>query len=345
MARVSIGRTPLPAAHRLPRHTRVRSDFTDTFGRSAEATIAAMDRNGDDVPDQVPAVRVGLQRIGVERKAVPVSIVDPFDPDSQAQLLCSLDTHASLAPTRRGIHTSRMGDLVARLSEQVFDSLQHYAAAVCERTREEQDCDAAEVRVSGVLSYREDSHGATGKGSLEHLDLAAHSRSSLGAVTGATSVGFNIITACPCVQQTFKHARHERDRAVLDQMQARGLPFPTHSQRCRCDVTLSAEGIPAPLPLGDVLDAIDRAVVRCQNTLPRDLELLAVHRAHAAPQFVEDVLRALLQPIYDCVKTSHPASTITIRATSMESIHDFDISGAISYSVAELNRGLLGTGS
>jgi GTP cyclohydrolase FolE2 len=345
MTRVTVGSAPLAAAQRLPRHTRLRPGFAETFGRSADATIAAMDRAGDDVPDRIPAVRIGLQRIGVERQAVPVSIVDPFDRTRQAQLACSLGIHASLGPTRRGIHTSRLGDLVARVSEQVFDSLQHCAAEVCERTLQEQQCDDAEVRIGGVIAYREDVRGAAGKTSLEHLELAAQVRSSQGTVSGSTSVGFSLLTACPCVQQTFKHARHERDGAALGQMLEHGLPFMTHSQRCRCEVTLSSEGMPAPPPLPDLLDAIDRTVVRCQNTLPRDLELLMVHRAHAEPQFVEDVLRGLLRAIHERVRTSHAGSTITIRAASMESIHDFDISGAISYTVAELNGGPLATGS
>ena len=49
----------------LPRHTRARDGFEQVFGRSARATIAAMDAAGDDVADQSPAHPLALRRMGV----------------------------------------------------------------------------------------------------------------------------------------------------------------------------------------------------------------------------------------------------------------------------------------
>ena len=72
--------------------------------------------------------------------------------------------------------------------------------------------------------------------------------------------------------------------------------------------------------------------------MPRELELLTVYRTHARPQFVEDALRDLLRAVHQRIRSVDPAAAITIRATSMESIHDFDISGEITCSVAELDQ-------
>ena len=330
-------RKSMAAPSRVARHTRGRSTFAETFGRSHDEAIASMDRQGDDVPNQIPTSPILLQRIGITREAIPVTLVDPFDPEGRVQLACTVEAHASLDPQRRGIHISRLGDLLARLTAEVFPSLQHYAAALCERICDAQGCDVAEVRASGVLSYLEDVVGVKEKESIEHLKLGAFACRARGLTTRSSSIGFNHITACPCVQQTFKHSLAEQNQELLDQIAERDIPLLTHSQRCQTVVTISGEE-EHPVALVDLLGAIDQVVVRSQNTLPREFELLAVHRAHANPQFLEDALRDLLQTIHREIRAGHATSTITIEATSMESIHDFDISGSITYSVAELNR-------
>src|SRR5947208_9997723 len=120
-------RSSIPSPSRLTRHTRRRPAFAETFERSDAVTIAAMDREGDDIPKQVPATPILLQRIGIVRDAVPVMLVDPFGGDAHVQLSCAIEAHLSLDPQRRGIHISRLGDRLARLSGDVFDSLEGYA--------------------------------------------------------------------------------------------------------------------------------------------------------------------------------------------------------------------------
>ena len=91
------------------------------------------------------------------------------------------------------------------------------------------------------------------------------------------------------------------------------------------------------LPIKDLLECIDAIVVRCQNTLPREFELLTVYRAHKNPQFLEDTLRDMLYATYYLIGKDFPESTIHIQSSSMESIHDFDISGEVTYSVQDLH--------
>ena len=329
-------RRSTPAPERLVRHERARKSFRETFGRTDEAVIAEMDREGDDIPNQSPAVPVLLQRIGVTREAIPVTIVDPFDPSGRAQIACTVEAHAELDPGRRGIHISRVGDALARLSGDVFPSLQHYALALAAEIRTVQEADVAEVRVSGVLSYVEDFAGVKRKQSIEHLKLGAFARRSGAETSCSTSLGFNHITACPCVQKTFQHALAEEHRALLEEIAESEAPLLTHSQRCSTVVTIA--GDEKSVAITELLAAIDEVAVRSQNTMPRELELLNVHRAHAEPRFLEDALRDMLRSVYRAIRDEHPATTITIDATSMESIHDFDISGSIRYAVAELRR-------
>lgn len=327
-------RESIPAATGGPaRHTRQRDTFEETFGTPARTAIEAMNRHGDDVPSQVPATPIPLQRMGLRREAIPVLIADPFDPAGRVQIACEVDAHVELRPEQRGIHVSRIGDVLARLAGTTFPSLDRYAFAVAEQVRAAQGCRTAEVRVGGTLSYLERVEGVKDKSSIEHLVLGAHARLGEATAERSSSLTIHHITACPCVQQTFKHSLpHEAREPVA----AAGIPLLTHSQRCRTTITI-ADGEGDLPPVIDLLEAVDATVVRSQNTLPREFELLNVHRAHARPQFLEDVLRDLMRAVHRLVCDAAPERTITIESTSMESIHDFDISGRLSCTVAELN--------
>lgn len=319
----------------LPEHARPARDFRATFGRSAQDALASMNEAGDDVPNQAPLHPLAVARVGMTRTSVPIVIANPFGAAGTVHLACSVDAHVRLPPDRRGIHVSRIGHALAELAGQPYASLQHYAVALCERVAEIQRCDTADVGVSGVLSYVEPVGGASQRASIEHLTLSAEARHRDGRTEAGHGIAFNHITACPCVQQTYRHGLAPPDGGANVALDAR-LPQPTHTQRCH--TRLAIDPCASPVPLADLLAVVDRVVVRCQNTLPRDLELMAVHRAHREPQFVEDVLRHLVAAVHRVIRDEHPDATIRVRATSLESIHDFDLDGEIVASVRELDR-------
>lgn len=325
-----------PLTPHVSRHVRSRPAFEVTFGKAPHQAINAMNAQGDDVPNQSPGRQIAIQRMGVRRTAIPVTILDPFDASRTVQLSCAVDAHVGLQPHRRGIHVSRIGDLLARFSTHGFPSLDHYAAALCEQLRASQGSEHAEVQVSGIFSYVEDVVGVKNKSSIEHLDLRAEARHHGGRLELSSGLGFNHITACPCVQETYKHSFGEKQQGLIGVLAEHAVPFLTHSQRCHSEITLSGLGTPPELPM--LLACIDPIIVRCQNTLPREFELLTVHQAHVKPQFLEDALRDLLHGVYELIRSPNPGAAIRIRAVSMESIHDFDITGEVSASVAELGR-------
>ncbi len=272
----------------LAQHTRAPRDFQATFGRSAEDTLASMNEAGDDVPNQSPRHQLAVARVGMTRTSIPLVVANPFGAPGTVHVACTVHMHVGLAPDRRGIHVSRLGHVLAGLSGQPHESLHAYAIALCERVAEAQQCGNAEVTVSGVLSYLEHVGGVSQRASIEHLTLSADARHRDGRTEAGHGIAFNHMTACPCVQQTYQHAVVSLDDAALDTR----LPQPTHTQRCHTRIDIGP--CATPVPLDRLLAVVDRVVVRSQNTLPRDLELMAVHRAHREPQFVEDILRDLL---------------------------------------------------
>jgi GTP cyclohydrolase FolE2 len=316
----------------LPRHQRSRRSFAGTFERDREETIAAMDRGGHDIPNQAPATPLGLRNVGVKRRAIPVLLQDPFGGAAPVQLSCEVQARVALEPGRRGIHVSRIGDILAQLSSRQHPSLLDYALAVNKSLRYAQKSKAASVSVHGTLTYLEKISGVKEKQSLEHLELLAGTTAAEGRLISSAGLGFSHITACPCVQETYRNSFADSFALIRARKQ---IPLITHTQRCRTRVQLTnAREFPG---LPEWLACIDAVVVRNQNTLPREFELLSVHRAHAKPQFLEDVLRDLMRALHGLVRNRAPEATIRIEARSMESIHDFDMEGEIEFSVRELD--------
>jgi GTP cyclohydrolase FolE2 len=320
----------------VPRHQRSRPSFSQTFERGHEETIAAMDRGGHDIPNQSPSTPLRLKRVGVKRHSIPVRVADPFGSGSPVVLSCSVEAFLSLAPERRGIHVSRIGDLLARLSEHVYPSLQDYAVKASALLRSGQDSDSARVAVEGVLTYLENVSGVKKKASLEHLEIFAECDFHHGRTSVSHGVGFSHITACPCVQETYRNSFAKGQPSLLKGRSGKGMPLLTHTQRCQTRIQIA--NVSEPVTLSALLSCIDGVVVRSQNTLPREFELLNVYRAHARPQFLEDALRDLLVGVYRLLPKPSAEGALLIQTVSMESIHDFDMEGEIEFSVKELDR-------
>jgi len=323
---------------KLPSHQRARQTFSDTFERSHGETIAAMDQGGHDIANQSPRTALTVKRMGVKRRAIPVQLVDPLGGGQTVHLSSTVDAFVSLGSKRRGIHTSRIGDLLAKLTGTVHLSLHDYASQVNGLLRATQGSDTAQVSVHGVFSYLETVSGVKEKSSIEHLELFADANCTDGRVSLSSGIGFGHMTACPCVQETYRHSFGPNGSSASTIPFKKQSPLLTHSQRCQTRLMLC--DVNEPPTLRELLACIDEIVVRSQNTLPREFELLNVHRAHAQPQFLEDVLRDLLPGLHRLVRKCSPQSggRIEIKSASMESIHDFDLEGEIAYSLRELDR-------
>ncbi|MFM8288627.1 MAG: GTP cyclohydrolase, FolE2/MptA family, partial [Planctomycetaceae bacterium] len=95
-------------------------------------------------------------------------------------------------------------------------------------------------------------------------------------------------------------------------------------------------GLTKALDIRRLLEAVDKVAVRCQNTMPREFELLTVYLAHARPQFLEDVLRDLSCSLTQMQPDQPGSIRIQIDSISMESIHDFDLHGSIDTTLADV---------
>jgi GTP cyclohydrolase FolE2 len=297
-----------------------------------------MNAAGDDIPYQEPEHRIALPGVGLNRKNIPVQIQDPFGSGTISHLNCEVETRTFVPAEKRGIHTSRIGRLVAESTERVYPDLQAYASELARAMSDAEYGISSQVSVSGVLSYLEEVKGwkqEKDKVSLEHLGLHARVYSDRGHQVEHAGLSINHITACPCVQQTYKHALLQAKgnvHAALDTV----APLLTHSQRC--STVVEVKNLAMSLPVRRILEGLDEVLYRVQNTLPREHELLLVYRAHAAPQFIEDAVRQILARLYSLLADEAPQSSVRLHSVSMESIHDFDIAAEIELSMAQLQE-------
>jgi GTP cyclohydrolase FolE2 len=215
--------------------------------------------------------------------------------------------------------------------------LLEYIETIADKIRNSQYGESAHVKVSAPFSFVSPVRGwKKGKDKLS-LDTIWLSASVDGTATPNKSVGVAVdnMTACPCVQQTYKHTLEETKGDVREAILT-VAPLLTHSQRCKTEVEIvNAIRFPS---VREILDVLDGVLVRVQNTLPREHELALVYRAHRDPQFVEDVVRSVMAGIFKLMKSDNQDTTIKVDSVGQESIHGFDIHAATSSTVSELAR-------
>jgi GTP cyclohydrolase FolE2 len=302
--------------------------FSDLFTATSGRVLAAMDAADDDVPGQAPAHALALDSVGMRRRDVIYSVRSPFDPHDTVAVVCEVSLETSLPADKRGIHVSRLGDVLARSTVDVYEDLSACARHLADRIAECQ-YGGAVVHLDARMPYLEmvpSDHAS--KVSLESLRQQVCVRRSLNQTRVDAALQITHIVACPCVQQTYKHALQAAGGGgAASPSGPGGPPLMTHSQRC--ETTIRVCDLRGPFPIAAVLEALDAVLVRTSNTLPRDVELSTVYRAHRTPQFIEDALREAVVAVAALWPTDGAYTQIEGEARSLESIHEFDLTARL----------------
>lgn len=169
--------------------------------------ITEMERSGDDIPEQEPRYSFKINSAGIRRDYIPVKVLDPFGSNLVVQLLCSLKASTEVPYLKRGIHMSRIGDIVAKSTLNTYESLQEYALTVAELLTKYEYQGISQVKVQSNFPYLESVKGwkqEKDKTSLEHLGLRASIQTTQesGYIQSA-GITVSNLTACPCVQSTY----------------------------------------------------------------------------------------------------------------------------------------------
>lgn len=319
----------------LATYKRDRQVFNEIFGISAATLIKTMDAAAADPANQQPEHSAKDTIVGVRREDIPVNIVDPLNDALTQQLRCNVRVSVSLDAMRRGIHVSRMSNVLADLSSRPYDNLLEFTGRAAQRVAETQGATSCHIRAEGVYTFLEFVEGwdaSKNKKSIEAVPLIAESFHTVDAAPKNVA-GFKVshITACPCVQSAIQTLLR------LKGIDEKGIPLFTHSQRCETEILL--KNLKCYLDFAAALRLADQCMTRTQNTLPREHELALVHGSHQTPSFLEDVVRCCANKFgQEFSNILDENGGVHVSSVSQESIHCFDLHAEAFVPASSINK-------
>jgi GTP cyclohydrolase-4 len=304
----------------------------------------------DDVQARVPAVRVGLSRVGVTGVEKVVRIRDEL---FFARLECFVD----LSHDQKGAHMSRFEEVVNEaigevvLTESPFRA-ETLARNIAELVRDRQGAGRAEVTVEA--RYPEHKPAPVSGVSTQEI-YTLHGRAvalESGRTRHVVGVSATGITACPCAQELVAARARERlaegeegfTTAQIERILAQ-VPVATHNQRglgtlqIGCLEDCEAE-IDAKTLLGIVEGSMSSEIY---ELMKRSDEVEVVEKAHRRPRFVEDCVREAVAGVVRAFPQLDGRSFVAARQENLETIHQHNVVAERHGLLAEL-RGELETG-
>jgi GTP cyclohydrolase-4 len=302
----------------------------------------------EDVQARVPAVRVGLSRVGVTGVEKVVRIREEL---FFARLQCFVD----LGHHQKGAHMSRFEEVVndaigeVVLTESPFRA-ETLARDIAELVRARQGAARAEVTVearypehrpapvSGVITqeiYTLHGRAVAWEGGTRHL-------------VGVAATG---ITACPCAQELVA-ARARKRLAEEEGFSAEQIerilaqvPVATHNQRGLGTLQIGClEGRETEIDAKTLLGIVEGSMSsEIYELMKRSDEVEVVEKAHRRPRFVEDCVREMVAGVVRTFPELHGGTFVSARQENLETIHRHNVIAERHGLLREL-RGELDTG-
>ena len=265
-----------------------------------------------DVPEESPSFPLPLKKVGISGKTVWVSLIDnngghiPFS----AKILVNLDAN------RRGIHMSRIEQVITSLHDREFTSLPEYGKVLADHIFTLQNARSLSLELSGCLPFIQQAPISKLR-SIDSIEvsftLVLENNKTGKTLKTEAGAGVYHLTACPC---TLSY-----NEVLFDRFND---PWPqaTHSQRSKTELLVSPpsdEQLPAYPELTEILDSVLHI---SQDLLKRPDETELVLQAHKYPQFAEDTVREVARAAGEKFKDTLPPETrIQVNSLSLESIH------------------------
>ncbi len=277
---------------------------------------------GKDVPEQPPSFALPLEEVGITNKIVWIRLPEGRIPFT-AKVTVSLPGHL------RGIHMSRIEQVIAELDEREFVDLRVYGMELGRRVLDSQRGAQGSVHLSGKMPHVRRSK-ISGYSSMDSIDISVDIKleevEQTVSVKIMLGVGVCHITACPCTQL------YNRDVFQIDE---HPCPMPTHSQRSL--TFLQIDGNLEKPGFHDLLNCLESALHVTQDLLKRPDEAEIVLQSHQSPQFVEDAVRETARAAADYFDLPG-ATRIIIESLSLESIHIHDVCCRLETTLAEVRQ-------
>jgi GTP cyclohydrolase IV len=285
----------------------------------------------DDVQARVPAVPVGLSRVGVTGVEKVVRIRDEL---FFARLQCFVD----LSHDQKGAHMSRFEEVVNEaigevvLTESQFRA-EHLARAIAELVRARQGAVRAEVTVEA--RYPEHKPAPVSGITTQEI-YTLHGRAvaleggSTRHVVGVSATG---ITACPCAQELVAARARKRlaegGEFTAEQIERvlAAVPVATHNQRGLGTLQIGClEECPAEIDAKTLLGIVEGSMSsEIYELMKRSDEVAVVEKAHRRPRFVEDCVREAVAGVVAAFPQLDGGSFVAARQENLETIHQHNV--------------------
>jgi MptA/FolE2 family GTP cyclohydrolase len=279
-----------------------------------------------DVPEETPSFPLPLQKVGISGKTVWIGLSD----NNGGHLPFTARVMVDLPAERRGIHMSRIEEVITELYGKKFNSLPEYGMLLANKVMDVQHASRISITLKGSLPYIQqtpvsrlnsiDSINVTFEISLAKDDPGISETVTIGAE-------IHHLTACPC---TLKYNQ------VLFERHNDPWPQATHSQRSKTELLVSPSTAKLPT-YKELVTVLNKALHVSQDLLKRPDENELVLKAHNNPQFAEDTVREVARAAGKKFARTLPLDTrIQVNSTSLESIHIHDVECSLDVSLGEI---------
>jgi GTP cyclohydrolase FolE2 len=280
-----------------------------------------------DVPEEPPSFPIPLQKVGISGKTVWVSLIDnkggyiPFT----ARILVNLPAD------RRGIHMSRIEQVITTLYDKQFTSLPEYGKLLASHVLEAQNARYISLELTGRMPFIQQAPVSrlNSIDSIEvsfSIELIKNENETIENLQVGTGVYH--LTACPC---TLSY------NEVLFNRFNDPWPQATHSQRSKTELLVSPPDYKQLPAYGELVDILDEVLHVSQDLLKRPDETELVLKAHRYPQFAEDTVREVARAAGEKFKKVLPPETrIQVKTLSLESIHIHDVECCIDTRLGDI---------
>lgn len=284
---------------------------------------------GGDVQARVPAIRVGLSRVGVTGVEKVVRIRDEL---FSAKLECFVD----LSSDQKGAHMSRFEEVVNEavgevvLGEAPFRA-ETLAKDIAELVRKRQGAVRAEVSIEA--RYPEHKPAPISGVSTQEI-YTLHGRAvafehGTRRLVGVSATG---MTACPCAQELV--AARARERLLADGFSDRQIdrifdrvPIATHNQRGLGTLQIGfRESCDLEVEAASLLAIVEQSMSsEIYELMKRADEVAVVEKAHSRPRFVEDCVREMIAGVIAELPELEGESFVLARQENLETIHQHNV--------------------
>jgi GTP cyclohydrolase-4 len=284
---------------------------------------------GDDVQARLPAVPVGLSRVGVTGVEKVVRIRDEL---FFARLECFVD----LGSEQKGAHMSRFEEVINEaigevvLSQSAFRA-ETLARRIAELVRERQGTQRAEVTIAARYPEHKPAP-VSGVGTQEIYTLYGRAVASPSGTRRMVGVSATGMTACPCAQELVTSRARERLRGEdfsEEQIELvfEHVPVATHNQRGLGTLHIGClEECDAEIDASALLEIVEGSMSsEIYELMKRSDEVEVVEKAHRRPRFVEDCVREMLAGVVSRFPELDGASFVSARQENLETIHQHNV--------------------